>query len=708
VLNNLTVKMKLYLLFIASVVGFSVISFFMYNFVWDAHHYGEVETEVETMKSDMLMLRRNEKDFILRKDMKYKAKYEKNYTKLLNSSKDLATLLEDNDIDSSDVKKFTTILSEYRKYMFEYITLQETIGLDEKKGLYGSLRASVHSVQDTAKKLQNYELLAKVYDLRKQEKDFMLRRNLKYVDKYKSKIDKLINNSELVKGDIKTHLQNYKKDFLALVDAEIKIGLTHKTGLQGTLRKTIQKTESLLKELAKETEEVVESKIDTLINLTISFSLIMTILFAVIILFINKSIENSISSFKNGLLKFFRYLNKEDSSVELLDVSVKDELGMMAIVVNENIQKTKLMIEQDHNFIQEVKIVVDSVKNGILSGQIERSTSNESLDELKTMFNQMLQFMSQNICGDVTKIQTALTKFQSLDFTHRIDNPTGRTSKGLNSLADIINDMLMENKVNGLTLEQSSNELFSNVESLSTASNQAAVSLEETAAALEEITSNIQHSTKNIVQMAAHANEVTKSVSQGQELASKTTTAMDEINNEVTAISESILVIDQIAFQTNILSLNAAVEAATAGEAGKGFAVVAGEVRNLASRSSEAANEIKDLVTNATDKANNGKLIADGMIDGYTHLNQSIDKTIEIIKDVESASREQQQGIEQINNAVTELDQQTQQNANVASNTKNIALQTQAIAKTVVSNSDEKEFLGKNDARAKRIDNINS
>ncbi|GKT31681.1 hypothetical protein ADUPG1_002087, partial [Aduncisulcus paluster] len=95
--------------------------------------------------------------------------------------------------------------------------------------------------------------------------------------------------------------------------------------------------------------------------------------------------------------------------------------------------------------------------------------------------------------------------------------------------------------------------------------------------------------------MATYAQTVTSSVSSGEALASQTTLAMDEINTEVTSINEAITVIDQIAFQTNILSLNAAVEAATAGEAGKGFAVVAQEVRNLASRSAEAANEIKKL-----------------------------------------------------------------------------------------------------------------
>ena len=143
---------------------------------------------------------------------------------------------------------------------------------------------------------------------------------------------------------------------------------------------------------------------------------------------------------------------------------------------------------------------------------------------------------------------------------------------------------------------------------------------------------------------------------------------------------------------------DAAVEAATAGEAGKGFAVVAQEVRNLASRSAEAAKEIKDLVENATVKANDGKSIADKMIKGYVGLNQNISKTLELIGDVETASKEQQLGITQINDAVTMLDRQTQQNASIANEAKDIADQTQIIANNIVKDANEKEFIGKDSA----------
>lgn len=167
---------------------------------------------------------------------------------------------------------------------------------------------------------------------------------------------------------------------------------------------------------------------------------------------------------------------------------------------------------------------------------------------------------------------------------------------------------------------------------------------------------------------------------------------MNEINEQTTAIAESITVIDQIAFQTNILSLNAAVEAATAGEAGKGFAVVAQEVRNLASRSAEAAKEIKELVENATVKTDTGKKNADQMINGYSILNENINKTTQLISQIESASNEQKQGIEQINDAVAKLDTRTQENANVANHTHQISTNTSNIAKNIIDNVSTKQF----------------
>ncbi|NLN13527.1 MAG: chemotaxis protein, partial [Arcobacter skirrowii] len=276
--------------------------------------------------------------------------------------------------------------------------------------------------------------------------------------------------------------------------------------------------------------------------------------------------------------------------------------------------------------------------------------------------------------------------------TSKISNHILKLANGVNTLGSSITKMLIENKNNGETLSQSSNTLLENVEKLNESSTTTAANLEETAASLEEMTSNLRSSTQNVEKMSNIAMSVTSKATSGESLAKQTAQAMEEINKEVTSINEAITVIDNIAFQTNILSLNAAVEAATAGEAGKGFAVVAAEVRNLASRSAEAAKEIKELVESATKKANSGKTVANEMIDGYLELNSDIQETINLIKDFENASKEQLLGIEQINSAVSQLDQKTQENANVTSATKDIAISTNNIAKLIIDDVNEKRF----------------
>ncbi|QKF81331.1 4HB sensor-containing MCP-domain signal transduction protein [Halarcobacter ebronensis] len=466
---------------------------------------------------------------------------------------------------------------------------------------------------------------------------------------------------------------------------------------------------------SQETYHIVESNknhTSSLITDSLTTFVVIAVLVIVIgillTIMLSKSINNSLTKFRDGILGFFAYLNKENSNVDLLDDSSKDEIAKIATVVNDNIKNTKLLIEQDIALIEDVKRVVALVKDGNIKEKINKSTKNESLEELKTIFNDMLITISKSVADDLNEMKKSLKEFQKLNFTFRIKDAKGDTAEGLNTLAEIINKMLVDNKSIGLTLQESSFTLLRNVDKLSQSSNEAAASLEETAAALEEITSNISHNTENVVKMAQTANELKASSNEGEKLANQTTSAMDSINEQVTAINDAISVIDQIAFQTNILSLNAAVEAATAGEAGKGFAVVAQEVRNLASRSAEAAKEIKDLVENATVKANDGKNIADIMIKGYEGLNNNINKTLELISDVEVASKEQQTGIVQINDAINLLDRQTQQNAAVANETKDIADQTQEIANTIVKEADEKEFIGKDSLSASKITKKNS
>ena len=280
--------------------------------------------------------------------------------------------------------------------------------------------------------------------------------------------------------------------------------------------------------------KLVEEKAASQLNFGQIFYYGCALIFIFITIFISliiiKNITSSIEKVEEGLLSFFSFLNKKSDKVSLLDESSKDEFGDMAKVINDNIEKTQKLIIQDHELIEDVKRVVNSVKAGYLSHKIESTTQNQSLEELKENFNEMLEVIRINVCSDINKLTNTLNTFAKLDFRVRVENDNGTVAIGLNKLADIINDMLVENKSNGLTLDESSNILLANVDKLNISSNEAATSLEETAAALEQITSNIRNNTQNIAKMANFSSSVTKSAQDGENLANQTTIAMEEIN----------------------------------------------------------------------------------------------------------------------------------------------------------------------------------
>jgi methyl-accepting chemotaxis protein len=413
---------------------------------------------------------------------------------------------------------------------------------------------------------------------------------------------------------------------------------------------------------------------------------------------------------KNGnylskkLIEFLKNMDNKDVSLEI-NTSMSSEYAQIKEVID---NREKLLIEKEKEeliLIQEAKAVMNKVKHGEYTNIIQSKTSNKPLEEFKKEVNDMIKETKEHF----SSINNILDKYTNYDYTKELSlNKITQNSElsilvdAINKLKNAITQMLLENKVNGVSLQDSSQLLLNNVDKLNQSSNEAAKSLDNTREVLVNITENVSKTSEQTIEMSQLSNAVIISAKDGQNLAIQTNNAMDEINKKVSSINEAITIIDQIAFQTNILSLNAAVEAATAGEAGRGFAVVAQEVRNLANKSTEAAKDIKNLVESANIKTNEGKNIANNMIAGYETLNNNIDKTINIINDVSKTSKEQQTGIIKINEIVNTLKEQIQANTEVSLHANNVAIKTSDIANTIVDNANEKEFEGKDSISCER------
>ncbi|SOD32892.1 methyl-accepting chemotaxis sensory transducer with TarH sensor [Serratia sp. JKS296] len=216
---------------------------------------------------------------------------------------------------------------------------------------------------------------------------------------------------------------------------------------------------------------------------------------------------------------------------------------------------------------------------------------------------------------------------------------------------------------------------------LSSRTEQQAASLEETAASMEQLTATVKQNADNARQASQLARDASATAGKGGELAGDVVTTMHDIANSSQKIGAITSVIDGIAFQTNILALNAAVEAARAGEQGRGFAVVAGEVRNLASRSAQAAKEIKVLIDESVSRVKHGSVLVENSGATMQDIVRSVTRVTDIMGEIASASDEQSRGIEQVTQAVTQMDQVTQQNAALVEESASAAtaLEEQAI-----------------------------
>nr|WP_256574393.1 methyl-accepting chemotaxis protein [Pseudomonas sp. HAR-UPW-AIA-41] len=336
---------------------------------------------------------------------------------------------------------------------------------------------------------------------------------------------------------------------------------------------------------------------------------------------------------------------------------ISDSGERLGSVVEWNDRTVEVAVEH------EVAGVVTAAANGDFSQRLDLRDKHGFLLNLATGLNQLVETADKGL-QDVVRMLGALAQG---DLTQRITDDYhgtfGQLKDFANETAISLSRMLGQIREGADTIYTAANEISVGNTDLSSRTEEQASSLEETASSMEELTSTVKLNADNARQANSLAMNASEVASDGGQLVERVVLTMSSINESSRKISDIIGVIDGIAFQTNILALNAAVEAARAGEQGRGFAVVAAEVRNLAQRSAAAAKEIKTLISDSVDKVETGNTLVAQAGKTMSEIVTAIKRVTDIMAEIAAASAEQSTGIEEVNGAVSQMDEMTQQNA---------------------------------------------
>ena len=315
---------------------------------------------------------------------------------------------------------------------------------------------------------------------------------------------------------------------------------------------------------------------------------------------------------------------------------------------------------------REIDQLVQSVKSGDLSTRLKLDGKEGAAKALSVSINELTDVI-ESVFNDINKVMENMAEGDlTVAITNEYQGVYAECKNNINDTLAKLSEFIIQIRDAADFIDSSSQEMASGNNNLSHRAEQQAASLEETAASMEELSSTVKNNAQNTVQATEVVNSASQLAQKGGGVVQSAITAMQEINESSNKIAEIIGVIDEIAFQTNLLALNASVEAARAGEQGRGFSVVATEVRNLAQRSATAAQQSNELIQNSVQKVRAGTAFVNETGAALTEIVESVAKVGDIVAHIASASSEQSAGIEQVNLAVSQMDDITQQNAALA------------------------------------------
>lgn len=343
----MSVKLKLDGLFIAMALAIVAMVALMFYAIHTVRGLDHAQIEVAAVESNMLTLRRNEKDFLARNDPKYIEKFDANFARIQNRVSTLGSTLSRYDLDAGETAQLNAILDQYAAKFHALFTSAKEVGLDSKSGLRGTLRQAVHSAEEKIKAVDNQGLRADMLMLRRNEKDFLLRQDLKYKDKFANnfeRFDQRLQGSALpyvTSQEISADMQRYRSGFLSLIAAMEKKGLDHKSGLLGELRSTVHQTETLLDELSSTLRDKVEGTTATLQNTLVGIGIAIAIVLTAGGFWLVRSVVSRLLMVRDQLQEI---ATGEGDLTVRLDTAGGDELSELASAFNTFAERLRLMV----------------------------------------------------------------------------------------------------------------------------------------------------------------------------------------------------------------------------------------------------------------------------------------------------------------------------------------------------------------------------
>jgi methyl-accepting chemotaxis protein len=412
----------------------------------------------------------------------------------------------------------------------------------------------------------------------------------------------------------------------------------------------------------------------------------------------------------SALTDGMRHLANGDFNVVLPGLARKDEVGAMARAVEDfkvkaaekAAREAQEKTDQDRRaaaeraaaeqkMAAEFEAAVGGLVKAAVAGDFRQRVDLEGKTGLVLNVGTALNTLCDNVARALDDLARMIGALAEGDLTQRIranyQGMFGKLKADANAMAEKLTSIVSQIKSGAGEVAGASAEISTGTTDLSQRTEEQAASLEETSASMEQISATVKKNAQNAQQANQSAGSTREVASRGGEVVTQAVAAMSRIEDSSRKISDIISVIDEIARQTNLLALNAAVEAARAGDAGRGFAVVAAEVRTLAQRSSQAAKDIKDLIDNSTTQVADGVDLVNRTGGQLKEILTSIDSMAAIVAEIASASAEQAGGVDQINKALSQMDEVTQQNSALveqnAASAKTLEQQAQAMQNQV-------------------------